>query len=123
MASGQWLSIEGLRFECVIGVTDRERQAPQEIVVNVKVKIDFSKAAASDTICDTVDYRRIAEAVVAAGRHSQFQLIEALSDHLCRTVFETFPSVQAVRLELEKLRALSAARSIKAIVSARRPAR
>lgn len=123
MASGQWLSIEGLRFECVIGVTDRERQAPQEIVVNVKVKIDFSKAAASDTICDTVDYRRIAEAVVAAGRHSQFQLIEALSDHLCRTVFEKFPSVQAVRLELEKLRALSAARSIKAIVSARRPAR
>ena len=123
MASGQWLSIEGLRFECVIGVTDLERRAPQEIVVNVKVKIDFSKAAASDTICDTVDYRRIAEAVVAVGRRSEFQLIEALSDHLCRTVFEKFPSVQAVRLELEKLRALSAARSIKAIVSARRPAR
>jgi dihydroneopterin aldolase len=119
---GHWLSLHGIRFECVIGVTDPERGAPQEIVVNLDVQTDFRKAAISDSIDDTVDYRRLAQCIVEAGRSSSFHLIESLSTHLARMVFNQFPGVRALRLELEKPRALKAARDVKAVIVARRPA-
>ncbi|MGH7277876.1 MAG: dihydroneopterin aldolase [Candidatus Rokuibacteriota bacterium] len=122
MLTGQWLVIEGIAFQCVIGVTERERRGPQDIVVNVHVKTDFTKAAASDQIHDTVDYRLIARCVMEQGSSSSFQLVETLAAHLARSLFAEFPNVQAARIEVEKVGALTAARSVKAVLTARRPA-
>jgi dihydroneopterin aldolase len=119
-AMGHWLSLEGIRFQCIIGVTERERRSPQDIIVNLQVKLDFAKAAASDSIHDTIDYRRLAECVTEAGSRSTVQLVESLATHLGRAIFERFPGVHAVRLEVEKPGALTAARKVKAIVSVRR---
>jgi dihydroneopterin aldolase len=119
--TGQWLVIEGIAFKCTIGITERERQAPQDILVNVHVKTDFTKAAASDLIHDTVDYRLIARCVVTEGSASSFQLVETLASHLATSIFDQFPNVKATRIEVEKVRALSAARSVKAVITARRP--
>lgn len=119
-ASEGWLSIEGIAFRCVIGVTERERQAPQEILVNLQVRLDFAKAAASDSIHDTVDYRGLARSVIEAGQRSSFQLLESLTSHLARVILRDFPGVEAVRLEAEKPHALSAARSVRAIVTSYR---
>lgn len=118
---GQWLSLEGLKFRCVIGVTARERRKPQELVVNLHVETDFGKAAASDSLHDTVDYRRLAQSILDTGRASKFQLIETLASHLTQVIFDQFPSVLAVRLELEKPRALQVARVVRAVIVARRP--
>lgn len=116
MVSGEWLCIEGLGFQCVIGVTERERQVKQDIVVNLELKIDFSKVSVSDSITDTVDYREISKRVVAAGEASSFQLVETLAAHLCRTILDEFPNVQAVRVEVEKPGALRAAKTVRAVV-------
>jgi dihydroneopterin aldolase len=118
---GQWLRLEGIRFECVIGVTDPERRVLQEVVVDLEVRTDFGKAAASDSLRDAVDYRRLAQCIVDTGRASTFQLIETLASHLARTIFDRFPGVLALRLELEKPHALKAARAVKAVIVARRP--
>jgi dihydroneopterin aldolase len=123
MASGSWLRLDGIRFQCVIGVTDRERLTPQEIIVNIEVKVDFGKAAASDSIHDTVDYRRLSQRLIEAGAASRFRLIETLGAHLCRLVLDEFPAVDGLRLEVEKPGALRAATSVRAvIVSQREPA-
>ena len=119
--SSSWLRLDGIEFKCVIGVTDPERSTRQEVVVDLDVKTDFRKAAASDSIHDTVDYRRLVECIIDAGRVSTFHLIETLATHLARTVFDQFSSVLALRLEIEKPRALKAARTVKAVVIARRP--
>jgi dihydroneopterin aldolase len=124
MQTGSWIRVEGLRFRCVIGVTAREREAPQEIIVDLEVKIDFGKAATSDRIDDTVDYRVLSRRLIEAGAASRFQLVEALASHLARVILDEFPRVEALRLELEKPGALSAiARSVRAvIVASREPA-
>ncbi|HXJ81294.1 MAG TPA: dihydroneopterin aldolase [Candidatus Methylomirabilis sp.] len=116
-----WLVIEGIRFQCIIGVGERERESPQEIVAGLHVKVDVEKVAASDSIGDTVDYRALTQRVIAAGTSSRFRLVEALAAHLVRIILDEFPGVQEVRVEMEKPGALrGAARSVRAVVAAHR---
>jgi len=115
-----WLAIEGIRFHCIIGVTDRERESPQEIIADLHVKVEFGKAAVSDSIQDTVDYRALTRRLIAAGTRSRFRLVEALATHLVRLILDDFPPVKEVRVEVEKPGALSAARSVRAVAAARR---
>ena len=120
MLPAGWLLIDGIRFQCIIGVTPRERESVQEIVVNLHVKVDFEKAAASDSIRDTVDYRALTRRIIAAGEASSFQLVETLATHLTRVILADFAKVQEVRVEVEKPHALSAARSVRAVAAAPR---
>lgn len=115
-ASG-WLSIEGLRVRCIIGVTDRERASVQELIVDLGVKVDFEKAAASDSIQDTVDYRALTRRVVEAAERSSFQLVESLAMHLARIALDEFARVEEVRVEVEKPHALNAARSVRGVAA------
>lgn len=123
MLSEDRLRIEGLAFKCIIGVTERERRMKQDILVTVEVGLDLSRVALSDSIQDTVDYRGISRRVIAVGEASSFQLIETLAAHLGRTILHEFPRVQVARVEVEKPGALSSAKSVRAIVVARRPGR
>ena len=120
MLPAGWLAIEGVRFRCIIGVTDPERERPQEIVAQLHVKVDFEKAAASDSIRDTVDYRALTRRLIAAGEASRFHLVEALAAHLVRVILDEFPGVQEARVEVEKPGVLSAARSVRAVTAATR---
>ena len=120
MLPAGWLLIDGIRFQCIIGVTPRERESVQDIVVNLHVKVDFERAAASDSIRDTVDYRVLTRRLIAAGEASSFQLVEALATHLTRVILADFAMVQEVRVEVEKPHALSAARSVRAVVASQR---
>ena len=120
MLPGGWLVIEGIRFHCIIGVNERERLSPQEIVADLHVEVDFEKAAASDSIRDTVDYRALTRRLIAAGEESRFQLLEALATHLVRVILADFPGVNEVRVEVQKPGALSAARSVRAVAASRR---
>ena len=115
-----WLAIEGIRFRCIIGVNAHERLNAQEIVADLHVEVDFDKAAASDSIWDTVDYRALTRRLIAAGENSRFQLLEALATHLVRVILADFPTVREVRVEVEKPGALNTARSVRAIAGCRR---
>jgi dihydroneopterin aldolase len=119
---GGWLVIEGIRFRCVIGVTDRERGSAQDVVVDLRVKVDFEKAAASDSIQDAVDYRALTRRVIASGEASRVHLVETLAARLVRMVLAEFPGVEAVRVDVEKPGALSAARSVRAVARSSRRA-
>ncbi len=120
MLSGEWLCIDGLTFKCVIGVTEPERLVKQDIVVNLQLEMDFSKVGVSDSIHDSVDYRMISKRVISAGEASSFQLIESLAAHLSNVILNGFPTVQALRVEVEKPGALSAAKSVRAVIASHR---
>jgi len=118
--AGDELVIEGIAFRCVIGATEPERHIAQDVVVTVRLQADLTKAARSDALADTIDYRAVARAVVAAGQASRFHLIEALASHLGHVVLHDFPRAEAARVEVEKPGALSAARTVRAAVTVRR---
>ena len=69
------LRIRELRVRCRVGVTALERRRPQELLVTLTLHADLAKACRSDQFKDTVDYRAIKLAILAALEPKSFQLI------------------------------------------------
>lgn len=94
--------IRGLRVPCIIGLWDWERQVRQELLMDIDLFVDTSKAGAADDMLQSVSYAEVAELVLADSSASRFQLIEALGAHLINRILEKFPPVERLRLEIKK---------------------
>ncbi len=103
--------INKLQIETVIGIFDWERQIKQTVVLDLELATDISKAAASDHIDDTIDYKTLTKTVITFVEASEFQLVETLAERICELVRNDF-NVAWVRLRLNKPGALRGARDV-----------
>ena len=103
--------IEGLVFNCIIGINDWERVAKQPVEIDITLYADLSAAAASDDVEHTVNYRTISRAVRDFVENSSFGLIEKLSDGVARLCLED-ERVERVDVRLMKPGALRLGRSV-----------
>ena len=71
--------IHALKAEAIIGIYDWERQVRQTVLVDVEIGADIRKAALTDSIEDTLNYKRVAKQVLAFVEASEFQLVETLA--------------------------------------------
>jgi 7,8-dihydroneopterin aldolase/epimerase/oxygenase len=94
--------IRGLEFEANHGYTAAERRQTRRFRVDLDLSVGLDAASASDKIADTIDYRKVCDAVVAVGTKSTFRLLEALAGGIVAAVQELYPEV-GVTVELEKL--------------------
>ena len=72
--------IKDLRVKTIIGIFDWERKVKQEVSIDLEFPFDCKKAAATDSIEDTVDYKSIAKGVIKFVEESSFQLQETLAE-------------------------------------------
>ena len=93
--------IEDLRIQTIIGVFDWEREITQTISLDLRMAFSINKAAASDNIADTLDYKAVAKRLIQFVEASEFQLVEALAEHCAAIVLAEFP-VGWLRLKLSK---------------------
>ena len=49
------LSLRGMRFDCIVGLFDFERNTPQPVELDVSLYFDTRAAAHHDKLNDTVD--------------------------------------------------------------------
>jgi dihydroneopterin aldolase len=103
--------IHALKTEAIIGIFDWERQVRQTVIVDIEVGADNRKAARSDSIDDTLNYKRVAKTVLAFIEASQFHLVETLAEHIAMLVLEEF-GVSWLRLTLSKPGALRSSRDV-----------
>ena len=82
--------IHGLKTETIIGIFDWERQVRQTVIVDIELSADVRKAALTDSIDDTLNYKRVAKRVLAFIENSQFHLVETLAEHIAMLVLEEF---------------------------------
>jgi FolB domain-containing protein len=115
------IRIRGLHLRTVIGVHEWERHARQDVLLDLDVEADLSRAAETDDIRDALDYRALTKRVIEHVESSRYRLLEALADSVARMVLETAPMAQAVRVTVDKPGALRFARSVAVEVSRRRP--
>lgn len=71
--------INDLLVRGIIGVTERERSQPQDIVINISLYADTSVCGKSDDINDSVNYRTVAKAIIAHIEKTQRHTVEALA--------------------------------------------
>ena len=101
----------GLTTECIIGIWDWERRVKQKIVVDLEMGADIRRAAATDHIDDTLDYKRVAKRLLQFIGDSQFQLVETLAERIAELVITEF-AVPWVRVRLNKQGAIRGSRDV-----------
>jgi dihydroneopterin aldolase len=109
----------GLTTECIIGIWDWERRVKQKIVLDIEMAADIRKAAASDHIDDTLDYKRVSKRLLQFVGDSQFQLVETLTERIAEIVVTEF-DVPWVRVRLNKQGAIRGSRDVGIMVERRR---
>ena len=93
--------IEDLRIQTVIGIFDWEREITQTVSLNLEMGFDISKAAATDSIDDTLDYKAVSKRLILFVESSEYQLVESLAEECAAIVLREFP-VNWLRLKLSK---------------------
>ena len=67
--------LHDLKVETVIGIWDWERKIRQTVVIDLDMSADISKAATSDSVDDTLNYKLVAKRVQKFVADSSFQLV------------------------------------------------
>jgi dihydroneopterin aldolase len=65
-----------------VGVPEAERAKPQRLLISVELAFDFSAAATSDRIEETIDYQEIARDLLEYGQGRSWKLIERVTAEL-----------------------------------------
>ncbi len=104
-----------LKIDTVIGIYSWERQARQTVVFDLQMAADIRKAAATDSIEDTLNYKAVAKRLIDFVGNSEFQLVETLAERAAEVVLNEFP-VPWLRLQLNKRGAVRGARDVGVII-------
>src|SRR5271168_5326274 len=103
--------IHALKTEAIVGIFDWERQVKQTVLIDCEFSADTAKAALSDSIDDTLNYKRVTKRVLAFVEGSQFHLVETLAEHIAMLMLEEF-GVAWVRISLSKPGAIRSSRDV-----------
>ena len=76
------LRIIGLTFSARHGVRPEEKTLSQPFEVDVEINADFSTAAVSDRLEDTINYSSVVSIVEEVVQNEQFNLIEKLAGNI-----------------------------------------
>jgi len=111
--------IKDLLIRGVIGISEHEREQPQDILVNVSMDADIRAAGQSDNVNDSVNYRTIAKKILAHVEKVQRYTVEALATDIATMILED-PKVESVRVRVEKPGAVRFSKSVGVEIERRR---
>jgi len=89
---GDRIFLEGIRFHGFHGLTRMEREVGVRLVVDVSLELDLEKSGRTDSVKDTVDYRKVHRRVVDVGRGSSHKLLESFAVTLLDVLCDEFPA-------------------------------
>lgn len=107
--------LRDLRIDTVIGIYGWERRTRQTIIFDLEMSADIAKAAASDDISDTLNYKAVAKRLIEFVGNSEFQLVETLAERCAQIIREEY-GVRWVRLTLNKKGAVRGATDVGVII-------
>lgn len=110
--------LTALKTECIVGIWDWERKVKQTVVVDLEMACDIRKAALSDHIDDTVDYKKVSKRLLTFIGESRYQLVETLTENIAKIVITEF-DVAWVRVRLNKQGAIRNSRDVGILIERR----
>ena len=103
--------LHDLKVETVIGIWEWERKILQTVSIDLEMSTDIRKAAATDSVDDTLNYKSVAKRVQAFVGESSFQLVETLAEKIAAIVLDEF-EVSWVQVRVRKPGAIRGARDV-----------
>ena len=116
--------ISDLRIETIIGIYDWERKVRQTVSLDLEMAADIRKAAATDSIEDTLNYKAVAKRLIEFVGDSEFQLVETLAENdRVRYTISTAARREALQLLLAENHARAAAEATSGAPSRKKKSR
>lgn len=100
-----------LKVDTVIGIWEWERRIRQTVIIDIEMSADIRKAAASDEVVDTLNYKSVAKRVQSFVAESSFQLVETLAEKIAGIIREEF-DVAWVRVRVNKPGAIRGSKAV-----------
>jgi len=104
-----------LKVDAVIGIWDWERKIRQTVVIDLDMAANIRKAAETDCVEDTLNYKLVAKRVQQFVAESEFQLVETLAENIARIVIDEF-GIAWVRVRVNKPGAIRGAKDVGVII-------
>jgi FolB domain-containing protein len=105
------IRIEDLHLRCIIGIYPEERDKKQDVLLQITLHADLSRACESDDVNDTVDYKALKNSIVEHVESSAYLLIERLASSVAALCLAQ-PRVERVDVRVDKPGALRFARNV-----------
>ena len=103
--------IHALKSDAIIGIFDWERQVRQTILIDLEMSADIARAARSNAIGDTLNYKDVAKRIVGFIEASSYHLVETMAQEVAMLVLAEY-AVGWVRVRLSKPGAIRTSRDV-----------
>lgn len=100
-----------LKVETIIGIWEWERKIRQTVIIDLEMSADIAKAAATDEVADTLNYKSVAKRIQGFVADSSFQLVETLAEKIAEIIRGEF-GVAWVRVTVHKPGAIRGSRDV-----------
>lgn len=104
-----------LRVDTVVGIWDWERKIRQTVSIDLEMGADIRRAAGSDTIEDTLNYKSVAKRVQQFVGDSEFQLVETMAEKIAEIVLAEF-DLPWIQVRVSKPGAIRGARDVGVLI-------
>lgn len=98
------ITLRGMQFMGRHGVNPEEQITPQPFEVDLILRTDLSRPAATDELADTIDYSAAFSVVAAVVQDRSYRLIERLAGAIAEAVLAAIP-VDDVEVRVRKPKA------------------
>lgn len=99
------IKIENLKLRTIVGIYDWEKEKKQDVIINIEIEFDGTKAIESDSIEDTIDYKTITKEIIDMVEGTDFNLIERIAGDAMKIVMKN-EKVDKARVRVDKPGAL-----------------
>jgi len=105
------IRIKNLKLRTIIGINEWERDAQQDVIVNISIEFDGKQAGRTDDIESTVNYKSLKKRIIELVESSEYFLLEKLVDSILKVIMEDSKVLKAT-VEVDKPNALRFADSV-----------
>ncbi|MGI9247401.1 MAG: dihydroneopterin aldolase [Woeseiaceae bacterium] len=104
-----------LKVDTVIGIWEWERKIRQTVVIDLEMSADIAKAASTDSVEDTLNYKSVAKRIQGFVADSSFQLVETLAEQIAVIIRDEF-DVEWVKVRVNKPGAIRGSRDVGVVI-------
>jgi dihydroneopterin aldolase len=107
--------LQDLKVETIVGIWDWERKIRQTVSIDIEMAADVAKAAETDNIEGTLNYKAVAKRVQQFVGDSDYQLVETLAEKIAETILAEF-DIAWVQLRVSKPGAIRNAKNVGVVI-------
>ncbi len=103
--------LDELKIDTIIGIWDWERKIRQTVIIDLEMSADIARAAATDSVEDTLNYKSVAKRIQEFVGNSSFQLVETLAERIAAIIRDEF-DVAWVKVRVHKPGAIRGSKDV-----------